>query len=243
MILDLQAAEDVTLVGGKAASLGRLLRQNINTPRGFVITTQVKFPLTKPTKTAILAKFDQTFPSADTKVAVRSSGTPEDGSWQSFAGQFDTFLNVDRRRLIPKIEQVHASINSARSQSYSQITSRSMAIIVQEMVAADISGVAFSANIITHQPDEIIIEATSGLGEKLVSGLVTPDLFIVDKTSGQVTTHEAGAKQITLSPQNLESLVDLVIRIERFAGFPVDIEWAIRHNQLYCMQVRPITTL
>ena len=242
MIVDLSDAHDVELVGGKAASLGKLLQSKINTPSGFVITTQAEFPLAAKIQDEILSKFDQTF-STSTKVAVRSSGVNEDGMEKSFAGQFDTFLNINRNNLICKITEVHTSARSQRILKYNQGIEASIAVVIQEMINPSVSGVAFSVNIITGSRDEIMIEATSGLGEKLVSGLVTPDLFVIKKDSGNILTHETGDHTITLKPKNLANLTDQINRIERFYGHPVDIEWAIANGQIYILQTRPITVL
>jgi len=242
MIIDLLEADDINLVGGKATSLSRLLRAKIRTPDGFVITTQTKFPLTSRSQHQILTKFDHTFP-AGIKVAVRSSGVNEDSVDKSFAGQFDTFLHVEREDLIPKIEQVHASAFSQKIYHYDPTAKISIAVIIQTMITPNISGVAFSANPITGNRDELMLEATPGLGEKLVSGQVTPDLFIIDKSSGQILSHETGNHPLILTLKNLAKLIDQVRRIELLYGYPVDVEWAIANDQLFILQARPITVL
>jgi len=238
--INLRDASDTLLVGGKAAWLGKLLRADINVPNGFVVAATAIFPLNNRTKTEILTKFDLLNTK---KVAVRSSGADEDGAEKSFAGQFDTFLNVERGDLMNKITEVHNSAHNARVASYAGKSETKLAIVVQEMVAAEISGVAFSANVVTGNRDEIVVEAVRGLGEKLVSGQITPDLFIINKNSGEILTHEIGDEKINLSPKNLNEIVDFVIKIEQLAGQPMDIEWALCNNKIYILQARPITTL
>jgi pyruvate,water dikinase len=238
-VIDLRDSDDASLVGGKAAWLGRLLRAGINVPDGFVVTVAKDF--SEDNRAEILRKFDEL---GAEKVAVRSSGANEDGAEKSFAGQFDTFLNVGRDDLIEKLYKVFGSANSARAQNYSSESSNGgFAVVVQTMIQSDISGVAFSANPITNNHDEIMIEVVNGLGEKLVSGLTTPDLFVINKNSGEVLTHETSAEKVDLADENLNELTEAVRKIEDLAGCPVDIEWAIAKNQLYILQTRPITTL
>ncbi|MCL2038011.1 PEP-utilizing enzyme [Candidatus Saccharibacteria bacterium] len=239
-VANLRGAADVALVGGKAAWLSRLLRVGINVPDGFVITTEAKFPLNVAIKEEILDKFDTLNAK---KVAVRSSAANEDGADQSFAGQFDTYLNVIRDDLTEKINAVHDSTTNARAVSYSGQMESPIAIVVQKMVKADIAGVAFSMNPITYNRNEIVIEATRGLGEKLVSGLTTPDLFIIDKNSREILEHETGDSKVDLTKKNLSELSDAALTIEKLSGVPMDIEWAIASGKLYILQARPITTL
>jgi len=239
-VVSLRDTADILLVGGKAAWLGKLLRATVNVPGGFVITTDAKFPLSNATTKTVLAQFDKL---GAKKVAVRSSAANEDGAEQSFAGQFDTYLNVTRENLLTKIAIVHNSIANVRAASYSDRMENSVAIIVQQMVAADIAGVAFSLNPVTDDANQIVIEATRGLGEKLVSGLTTPDLFIINKDSREVLKHEVGDDKIALTKSNLDELLNYIAKIEKLAGQPIDIEWALADGKIYILQVRPITTI
>jgi len=239
-VIDLREASDVRLVGGKAAWLGKLLRASINAPTGFVITTGSEFPLNNATIEIILAKFDELNAK---EVAVRSSAANEDGAEQSFAGQFDTYLNVAREDLIEKINAVHNSTANDRAANYSGQAENPIAIVVQQMVAAEIAGVAFSVNPVANNPEEIMVEATHGLGEKLVSGLTTPDLFIINKGSGEILEHEIGDREINLRRENLNELLNYVAKIEKLASQPMDIEWALANGKVYILQARPITTL
>jgi pyruvate,water dikinase len=236
--IDLENAIDVAKVGGKATWLGKLLRAGINVPGGFVIPTDIKFPLNQSTKTKILAKFDLLNTK---KVAVRSSGINEDGQNQSFAGQFDTHLNVTKKDLITKITAVKNSTGDA--QKYSGKKDLPVAVIIQKMLTPQVSGVTFSTNPITNNPDEIVIEAVSGLGEKLVSGVTTPDLFIIEKNTGEVLESENGATKTSLTKDQLDRLIEVTKHIENLADLPVDIEWAFENDQLFILQTRPITTL
>jgi rifampicin phosphotransferase len=127
---------------------------------------------------------------SDTAVAVRSSATAEDLSHASFAGQQETFLNVrGQEDLLDKIKQCWSSLWTARAMAYRagqgiRPTSVSLAVIVEQMALADAAGVAFTANPVSAARDEIVINAVRGLGESLVSGLVTPDNLVADKVIG-----------------------------------------------------------
>jgi pyruvate,water dikinase len=239
-IINLSDAKNVSQIGGKAAWLGKLLRAGVNVPDGFVVTTTTKFPLSQAAKSDILLKLDELGAEL---VAVRSSAANEDGAEQSFAGQFDTFLNVERAGLVEKITQVHNSATNERVASYSNQTETSIAIVVQAMVKAEIAGVAFSVNPVTNDLSQVVVEATRGLGEKLVSGLVTPDLYVVDKNSGEIVDHKAGDSAVDLSESQLDNLLNVVQRVETLASQPMDIEWAIAGDELFILQARPITTI
>jgi pyruvate,water dikinase len=142
----------------------------------------------------------------------------------------------------------------------------SVAVVVQEMVDSEVSGVAFSVHPVTEDPDQMIIEAAFGLGEAVVSGTITPDDYIVRKSDRQVLESDVRQQERALYPdrsggsswrslapdlstraklthaQVLE-LAELVMQIEAHSGRPCDIEWAMRENRWYILQCRPITTL
>jgi len=177
-------------------------------------------------------------------LAVRSSGTAEDTPSHSFAGQYATFLNVSgEEALIEKIKACWASLWSERAISYqSQVPTDppKMAVIVQHMIPAEISGVTFTTNPVTGK-NEIIVEAASGLGESLVSGITKPKSYKLDKQiNGAVS---APLSQDLLSQKQLKDLQNLVINIENHFGQPQDIEWALANNDFHVLQSRPITAL
>jgi pyruvate,water dikinase len=138
-----------------------------------------------------------------------------------------------------------------------------MAVVVQQQIASETAGVAFSLNPLTNDFDEAVIDANWGLGESVVAGLATPDHFVVDKVTRRVVEEKIGAKQAsiwltplggtverkghrpsetTLSSAQIAELTDTLCRIEALYGFPVDIEWAYAAGTLYLLQARPITT-
>jgi len=241
-VLWLKHAEEVSLVGGKALSLNRLLRAGFNVPKGFVITTASGSKMTEALREEVLKYFSDLNTPV---VAVRSSAVSEDGKGDAWAGQFDTFLNVSSDELIEKIQECWVSAGSERARSYAEqksISPGKVAVIIQQMVPGDVSGVAFSAHPVTNSHEQVVIEAAKGLGEKLVSGTITPDTYVLDKKSGQVIEEHLGQDRI-LNNQQLQLVAEAVKKIESVFGFPVDVEWTYAGDELYILQSRPITTL
>lgn len=182
-------------------------------------------------------------------VAVRSSAIAEDAADVSFAGQHDTFLDVrGELALLESIKRCWASLWTARSLSYRarlrpDDPGAALAVVVQRMVAADRAGVAFTVDPITGA-DEIVVEATLGLGERLVSGSVTPDRYRVDKQTLEVRqASPARPGRAVLNPIQLEQVARLATEVERLLGRPQDIEWAQTNGRTYLLQSRPVTSL
>lgn len=216
-------------------------------------------------KTAIRENYNSPKP-----VAVRSSATAEDLPDLSFAGQQDTFLNViGEEKLLKAVVDCWSSLWTARAIGYrlrNGISNKNVAtaVVVQEMAQSDVSGVLFTANPLTGLRSEIVIDATFGLGEALVSGQVEPDHFVVDSLSGALVSktlwskklstrgktgggvenvvEEAGARQ-TLSDEEIRQLAELGRRVQDEYNFPQDIEWAFAQGKLYLLQSRAITSL
>ena len=194
-----------------------------------------------------------------THVAVRSSGTAEDLPNAAFAGQHDTYLNVTKEHIIEKIIECFASLYATRAIYYrdmKKITGEvAIAIVIQAMIDSDVSGVMYTKNPTTGS-DEIIIEATHGLGEMIVSGKVEPDKIVVKHDS---TDYRVGAKQLTmtregirensranertLSDESVKKLVEYAHTIEKHFGAPQDIEFAIANDAIYILQSRNLTTI
>ncbi len=207
-------------------------------------------------------------------VAVRSSATAEDLPGAAFAGQQDTFLNiVGREGLLDAVRRCWASLWTDRAIAYrerqrmDQQTVK-LAVVVQRMVVAEVAGVLFTANPVTGTRNEIVIDANPGLGEAVVSGLVTPDHFllrkrrwgwsIVERHPGQrevVVQPRAGGGTEHISPETtvapgsvlpdraLRWLARLGAAVERHFGGPQDIEWAWADGRPSLLQARPITAL
>ena len=206
-------------------------------------------------------------------VAVRSSGTAEDLDDASFAGQQETFLFViGEEELLRYVKECWASLYNDRAIFYRKEKGFdekevSIAVVVQKMVNAEKAGVLFTVNPVTKNPDECMLEAAWGLGESVVSGIVTPDNLWINKKTGEVITEyisekesmvvresERGGSKVVDVPEELReapvlseeeymALVDVANKIEEFYQKPEDVEWAFEDGQLYMLQSRPITTL
>ncbi|MHA2406696.1 MAG: PEP/pyruvate-binding domain-containing protein, partial [Candidatus Hermodarchaeia archaeon] len=183
-------------------------------------------------------------PFNETALAVRSSGVAEDLSGASFAGQYDTILNVyGFDALVVAIRQCWASAFSERITAYLAAKGikrkGGMAVLVQRLVRADASGVAFSANPVTGNRQECVVNAVRGMGERLVSGQATPDEWVV--RGKKVVSHVAPEGAIT-KVQAL-AVAELARRTAAHFGEPQDVEWAIADDELFMLQARPITAL
>ncbi|MEF8802163.1 MAG: pyruvate, water dikinase [Halolamina sp.] len=204
-------------------------------------------------------------------VAVRSSATAEDLPDASFAGQQETFLNVTEAALIDRVKECWASLFSQRAIYYRERQdfphdAVDIAVVVQRMVDAEKSGVMFTSHPSTGEK-RLIIEAAWGLGEAVVSGTVSPDNYVYDRTADtvdEVTVADKKVKMVkdeetgetveldveesrrnerVLSDEEIEKLVVLGERVEDHYETPQDVEWAIVGDEVYMLQSRPITTI
>lgn len=207
-------------------------------------------------------KFGTTF------VAVRSSATLEDLPDLSFAGQQDTYLNIDENNILDSVVKCWSSLWSARAIGYrirNNINTNdvSLAVVVQRMVNSEVSGVMFTANPLTGNRNEIVIDSIYGLGEALVSGKVEPDNFIVNLDERKIVKKEKGSKELIIKSDNVSGVVeenntnnDFSLSDENVFKLcrsgkqiyniyenPQDIEWAISNGEIYILQSRPITSL
>ncbi len=183
-------------------------------------------------------------------VAVRSSATTEDSSSAAWAGQLESYLNTTEKNLFDNVKRCWASLFTPRAIFYRfekklHKQKIGVAVVVQKMIASEISGVAFSVHPITQDRNQIIIEASYGLGEAIVSGEVTPDSYVIEKEPRQIIDRVIQDKRngAVLSDRQILGLSALVLHIEKHCGFPCDIEWAIKNGKFYILQSRPITTL
>ena len=267
---------ELSLVGGKGLNLGKLTQAGFTVPPGFCITTDayrlsvrglskhipenINDIKLDPNLIADIRHAKETL-NTDT-VAVRSSATAEDLEDASFAGQQDTFLNVENDEIVDCIKKCWASLWSERAINYRH-TKRildddlSMAVVVQEMCNADASGVLFTVS--PYDENASIIESNWGLGESVVSGSITPDSFQVSRNIGEILKKdiatkremitESGVQTITEDKQDVQSLTDdqlielykIGIQIETLYEHPMDVEWALVNGQFVLLQARPIT--
>ncbi|NUB90938.1 phosphoenolpyruvate synthase [Haloterrigena sp. SYSU A121-1] len=203
-------------------------------------------------------------------VAVRSSATAEDLPDASFAGQQETFLNVTEEALLDRVRECWASLFTQRAIYYRQEqgfdhSAVNIAVVVQQMVDAEKSGVMFTSHPSTGDPT-MIIEAAWGLGEAVVSGAVSPDNYVVEREDRSIDVTVAEKKVMhekdeetgetvesevpqdkrnerVLSDDEIGALMDLGERVEDHYGEPQDVEWAIVEGEVYMLQSRPITTI
>jgi pyruvate,water dikinase len=222
-----------------------------------------------------LAETSQFEPSSefrDLPVSVRSSATAEDSPRASFAGQHDTFLNIMKQDdVLDSVMNCWSSLWSVHAMMYRNrqgiaFMDVAMPVVVQKMVYATSAGVVFTANPVTGNPDEIMINACWGLGEAVVSGIVTPDHIVVSKHDMSIiTSHIAeketmivrdgdrGTMQIpvpkaqrsapVLKESHLRELCQAARALETNYGQPQDIEFSFEGDKLHLLQSRPITTL
>jgi len=209
--------------------------------------------------------------AADPPVAVRSSATAEDLPGLSFAGQQDTYLNVHGgERVLEAVKRCWASLWTARALGYRARAGIlpedvAIAVVVQQLVAADVAGVLFTANPVTGARDLVMISAAWGLGEAIVGGHVTPDTFVVDKQTSAIRSQDIAEKSVmtvrlpegtrdlpvpsdkrkeaALLPAQAAELARIGARIEELYGLPMDIEWALQDGRPFILQARPITAL
>src|SRR3712207_3602113 len=221
---------------------------------------------------AIAAAYRALGNDASVPVAVRSSATAEDLPYASFAGQQDTYLNVvGDESVIEAVRRCWVSLWTDRAVSYRArdgIDPRGvrLAVAVQRMVEAAVAGVLFTANPLTGRRREAVIDASVGLGEAVVSGMVNPDHFVVNTTTGEIVERRLGDKRVavraaagggtqrveltgngdkaSLEDARIRALADLGARVEAHYGAPQDTEWAIdADGGIWLLQARPITTL
>jgi len=230
-LVALDDAGDPARYGHKAVSLAQLRQQGFDVPDGFVIPVGAS-----PSADEIGAALRRL---GDGAVAVRSSGVAEDLPDASFAGQYDTILDVrGAADVLAAASRCRASASSARVASYGQ-AAQPMAVLVQAMVDADAAGVAFSANPVTGDRDEVRVSATRGLGDKLVGGEVDGDEWSVKGGDAQPLAQP----QAAIDRETALRIATLARRIEKCRGTPQDIEWAVRGERLALLQARPITVL
>ena len=215
--------------GGKAAGLDQLVRQGFTVPKGFVLTD-----LEDIDEDALCEAFDAL---GVEQVSVRSSASNEDGASASNAGQYDTFLFVDRAHLAEKVRACIDSLESRRVQDYARhfgIGKGAMNVVVQQMIDSERSGVLFTAS--PSNGSAILIEAVSGQGENLVSGQVSAHRYEISRKCYRPCGDEL------LTEEQIRQLYETAKSIRASFGGDKDVEWAIQGGILYLLQMRPITT-
>ena len=220
----------------------------------------------------LLTAIDQSYDRiGNPEVVVRSSATTEDSPTTSFAGQYDSFLNVKgKEELHEYAKRCWASLWNARALSYRFNQNRddnelAHAVVVQELIGAEKAGVLFTANPLNNRRDQALVNSSWGLGEAVVSGDTTPDQWVVDKKERKILKEKIAAKEKmsvlkdkgtelvnvpgekrkrpSLDRSEVDKLLELGEKAEDYFGTPQDIEWAWCEGEFYLVQSRPITTL
>ncbi|HEY71222.1 MAG TPA: hypothetical protein G4O08_11630 [Anaerolineae bacterium] len=312
IVLPLNDAQaNLETVGGKGASLARLVEAGFPVPDGFHVTTKAyrKFVLENDLQThidAALRDVDAERPSTlehaagriyevfmgatipgdiasaivgaygdlagtDPAVAVRSSATAEDLPQASFAGQQETYLNVSGAdHVLEATKKCWSSLWTARAIGYRMQhgiggTGVALAVVIQRLVSAEVAGILFTVNPVDGNRDHAMISAAWGLGDAVVGGRVTPDEYVVEKSSGKLIKREIADKEImtvkvdgdtsdeavpenlrkvpVLENNDLAELNRLGVEIEKLYQMPMDIEWTLSDGKIAIVQARPITAL
>ncbi|MDG5816311.1 PEP/pyruvate-binding domain-containing protein [Chitinispirillales bacterium ANBcel5] len=204
-------------------------------------------------------------------IAVRSSATAEDLPGISFAGQYSTFLNVQgEEELLKSVKQCWASLWNSRALLYRKkldISNLDLAhgVVVQHLILSEKSGVLFTANPLNGRRDQILLNSSWGLGEAIVGGEVTPDQWVVQKGNEEIVETSVAKKEhmterkangivlvpvakelqekVTLSNEEVKTMLKLALQVENYFGTPQDVEWAYADNRFYLVQSRPVTSL
>ncbi len=306
--------EDLSIVGGKGASLGEMINIGVPVPGGFAVTAQafrdflnragiaerlfealkvdvndqgqllkaeenakrliMEAKVPEDIEQAIRSRYEELCrrEGKEVFVAVRSSATAEDLPDASFAGQQETYLNMrGADAVFEAVRKCWASLYGARAIFYRveqgfEHEKVNLSAIVQKMVDSEKSGVMFSSQPSTGEP-LVVIEAAWGLGESVVSGSVSPDNYVVDRTNKTIVSRFIAAKEIMIirdpktqktvtikvPPEKREAVVltdTEIIELARYGeilekhyGIPQDIEWGVERNKIYILQSRPITTI
>ena len=272
LLIPFGSSMDAQLYGGKAARLSEALCAGLPVPAGFAlhpdyVARVAQGNLTSDERTALehaLAPFKEG------AVAVRSSAVGEDGASASFAGQHASFLNVrGLDGVLSAIARVWASGQTEAARRYRARMGIAgeprVAVIVQALVPAEVAGVLFTVDPVSGSGDSFLVEASWGLGEAVVGGLVTPDRYVIART-GELLERHLGRKDVAmvadehggtlevaitdpmrvqgacLGEQALVRLAALGAACERLFGAGQDIEWAEARDKLSLLQCRPVTS-
>ncbi len=258
---------DADAVGGKGLSLARLAGAGLPVPPGFCVTTDAHRRLRgrspDDTLAAQIAVAYQRLGGGP--VAVRSSATAEDGAAASFAGQQETLLGIEGAPAVCEaVGRCWASLDSERAVAYRRRQGvgdegLAMGVVVQRLVPAEVAGVLFTRDPLDGAGRCMLVEASWGLGESVVSGRVTPDRYHVERDTGRLCEQHIAVKAVEataegehavseekrnkpcLSETQLEELAALGRRVEELYGEPRDVEWAFAGGCFWLLQARPIT--
>ena len=234
---------NIETAGGKGWNLNILKENNINVPNFFIISSEIyELYISKKLDLDYIEKYIKDYCNNNfekgTLFAIRSSANVEDSNKKSYAGQFQSFLNVEQKEIFSYIKKCW---DYASERIYLSSDNCKMAVIVQEMVKSEISGIAFTAN-----PEgilnEAVITAGQGLGNNVVEDKIETVTYYYN-LNDDIYYFEKQENAIELSKNNIEEIVNNLKKIKKIYKKDMDIEWALCNNELYILQARPITTL
>jgi phosphoenolpyruvate synthase/pyruvate phosphate dikinase len=263
--LDDPACADVALAGGKGAGLARARQAGLRVPDGFVV------PPGGGDIGSAYAELGERSGNLEPVVAVRSSAAWEDGGRASAAGVLESVLGVVGPAAVrAAVQRCAASASSPAATAYrarAGVLGGGVAVVVQLLVPAEISGVAFTAHPLTGDRDLLVVEAAEGLGESVVSGRVAPEHLEVSRASGAVARRLPGRRPVrldydprtgtvverpvadptapVLDDARLAAVLTAALAAEAVVGVPVDVEWALAAGaaDVVVLQARPVTAL
>ena len=259
----------VELTGGKGASLATMTAEELPVPPGFVITSAafaaavdeeslreaMRRKDVEAARALVAAAepprelIEQAFGELKGLVAVRSSACAEDSDGASYAGQQETFLNTDGlEAVLHYVVECWLSFFTDRAVFYRQekgsLEDVAMAVVVQQMVDSQKSGVMFTVDPVHGRRDRMVVEAARGLGEAVVSGETTPDNYTLSRDGVVKKSKIVDADQRVLTDDECAALARMGQKLAELHGCPQDIEWAFdADGELYLLQSRPITTI
>lgn len=237
---------NLEICGGKARGLFYLNRIGMNIPETLIIPNNILIDNYENEILEFVNKLILFY--GDVKFAVRSSAINEDGINKSWAGMYDTFLNIPANDVLATIKSAVNYKKTNRNNCYKEMIkderdTEKISLVLQRMIVPKVSGVCFTFNPINKDGEETVIEVVEGLGEKLVSGQITPQMYILNKQGTCLQYDQGECRENLLSFDFLEEFRIEVSKIQRYICEAADIEFAFDGKKIYFLQVRPITAM
>ena len=234
-------------MGGKAYGLSQLIKAEINVPDGFVIPNNEIIKILENDQNVMAELKDKLSAFSENSLfAVRSSACAEDGAENSYAGMFESKLNVKNavQAVVSAVKYVNCSAESLRVSEYSGGVQQKMNIVVQQMVNPRIAGVAFSKAIDIDGTEVILIECVEGLADKLVAGKVVASRITVPAVNSGKTSDKISYYGTPINCEGIDILINNIRNVAKYFHNDMDIEWCIdENNHVFLVQARPITKI